>query len=268
MKSELSFAGKMLMYHVMTLVIGLLVLWQIPVLWLQCVLNALLIAGYGWLLFNEGGMRGEAACTASATLGRMAEEGRAPDPALAAQAFNKRTPWLGYALGVLPLVLLTAVNLIVEPMYPPVVVPPASDAEIAAQIEAQLAAEQTAMPELPAETAQPQAAASETAPPAPDQTAAEPVDFGEINVVAVVTRLVFAMYVALITLLSQHPHALNLLFLLLAALVPLAMPIGYLQGPRLRQKKLEMIELGKKRKLKKLKVNQPKKGPRPPKMEV
>ena len=58
---------------------------------------------------------------------------------------------------------------------------------------------------------------------------------------------------------------LNALFFLFALPVPLFQSIGYLLGPKLRAKKLHDIALGKKRKMRNLKVN---KKPRTPKAEV
>ena len=53
-----------------------------------------------------------------------------------------------------------------------------------------------------------------------------------------------------------------------AVVSALPTPIGYLCGPALRKKKLMDIEKGKKRKMKRLKVNRKPRKPSPPKMEV
>ncbi len=58
-------------------------------------------------------------------------------------------------------------------------------------------------------------------------------------------------------------------FVLISPLFPLAMLIGYMRGPQLRVKKLELIKKGSKRKLRQAKMReQQKRGPKPPKAEV
>lgn len=92
---------------------------------------------------------------------------------------------------------------------------------------------------------------------------------GTDNWLGVITRIVFSPYLPLTVIFQANRAMLYAMYIPCALIVPLAMPIGYMQGPRLRQKKLVMIEHGKKRKMRNLKVNKRRNnGPKPPKMEV
>ena len=93
-----------------------------------------------------------------------------------------------------------------------------------------------------------------------DETALQPINW--VNVGA---RVVFMPYVFSYGLVSNA--TLNLLFLLYGFPMPVAAFVGYMMGPKLRQKKLKDIALGKKRKMRNLKVNRQRK-PRGPKAEV
>ena len=86
-----------------------------------------------------------------------------------------------------------------------------------------------------------------------------------VNWVNIAARLVYMPYVFSYSMVSQS--ALNWLFLLYAFPLPAAAFAGYMSGPALRQKKLKDIALGKKRKMRNLKVHRERR-PRGPKAEV
>lgn len=262
MKSGLSMAWRMIGYHLVMLVISLLFLWMMGEnYWLQLVLNAALLVGYGFLLYNDGGANGEKAATLSVALDRQREEGRGIDPKIQAQAFSKKTAVVGYIFGVLPLLLIALVNLAVEPLYP-AFVPAPRETEIVDEAEQTPDAMPTLAPEAAGETS------IDQTEPAPAEEEAEPIDWSQFNWVNVIARIAFAPYIFAYTPLENNVHTLYLLFMLFALAIPVLEPIGYLQGPRLRQKKLVMIEKGKKKKMRNLRVNKKPRTPKKPKMEV
>ena len=81
----------------------------------------------------------------------------------------------------------------------------------------------------------------------------------------IVARLVYMPFVTTYSYVNNG--TLNVLFMLYAFIAPLTAFCGYMLGPKLRQKKLHDIALGKKRKARNLKVNK-QRTPRGPKAEV
>ena len=90
----------------------------------------------------------------------------------------------------------------------------------------------------------------------------------QLNPYEITARIVFSPYQPLYALQDGHIDLLNWLLLICPLILPLVMPFSYLQGPKLRQKKLEMIAKGVKRKRKNLKVNKKPRQPKPPKMQI
>lgn len=245
-KQGLKLGGRALSTYILGMVLCLLLCASIggEWYWAQVLLNLALLAGMGLLMFNDGGYRGERACTMTATVERMNSEGKQPSSDMLGGQFDKRVAVVGFLVCALPLLIVAGVNLIAEPYYPPVIVEETDLTleEQAEQYEALSDEEKAAL--------QAEAEATPT------------------NWPNVVTRVVFMPFVSVFRPFGQNPHGLNLLFVLLAMLASLPAPIGYLCGPMLRRKKLIDIEKGKKRKLRKLKVHQKPKEPRKPKMEV
>ena len=260
MKPALRIGGQMIIYYFIMILMGFLFLMPVSqTYWLLCVLSGLLLVAYGWMLYSDGASRGERAATLSVQIARQREEGRVVDPKTVADGYSPKTAWTGYVIGIALFVLVAIANIVAEPFYPPYV--PATPEELAALEQAtQMAEIETIMPEL-ADEIKAQEPAAEQAPVTED----EPSRINPFNVVA---RLVFLPYQAAYKPLDYQPKLLNWLMLLFAVAVPLIEPIGYLQGPRLRIKKLEMIEKGKKRKMRNLKVNKQPRKRQPPKMEV
>lgn len=198
--------------------------------WAQIALNVLLLLAMVYVMYVDGGARGERAATLSATLKRMRESGQPIDPALSARRFMRGVALIAYLTAAVPLMLVAAANLIAEPFYPPVI------------------------------TTEP------VAPDAPDETMpeaeTEPTVINPYNLTA---RVIFLPALSMYRSFADNPHGLNLMFLAMALLSPLAEPLGYLSGPRWRRKKLEAIKAGKRKKQRNLKVNRPAKptGPKP-----
>ena len=212
--------------------------------WAQVVLNLAMLAGMGFMMFSDGGYRGERACTMTATVDRLEGEGRQPSADMLAGRFAPKAAVVAFLTCALPLLLVAGVNLAVEPYYPPVIMEESSlTMEELSEQYAQMSEEELAA--LKAEA-----------------------DATPTNWVNVAARAVYMPFVFAYRPFGDNPHGLNLLFLAFSLRSALPEPAGYLCGPRLRKKKLMDIEKGKKRKLKKLKVNPKPREPKKPKMEV
>lgn len=263
MKPAFGMGRTMWLYHIVVMLLSLLFVSMLgDAFWLQALLNCVLLFGYGYMLFSDGCVRGERAATLSVQLDNQRTEGRPIAPEQEALTFRKKTAYIGYAIGVLPLLIIALLNLGAEPFYPEF--KPATDEEIAL-IEQQLnqASSSMLMPELEEGAVPEKAEPTAETVPAAEATSAEPV-----NWFSIVARVAFSPYLFTYTPLMNQPHLLYLLFVAFALAIPVAEPIGYLQGPRLRQKKLEMIQKGKRKKMRNLKVNNKPNTPKKPKMEV
>lgn len=201
----------------------------------QLVLGALLLVGFGALLFNEGGYNGEKACTLGALLDRQVKEGRKVDAQQYSETWSIKNGVRSLIVMVLPFLLLATVNAVVYPLYPEVPV-----------VEEQ------------------EATGSGTGFLVDDMTEPEEIETTPTNWVQVVTRVVFAPFASLFTLVSND--TLNALFFPLGLILPVCDFAGYLCGPRLRARKLKDIARGKRRKMRKMKRER--EANRAPKAEV
>ena len=241
---------RVLMYYGLMLLISLLFLSSMTG-WVLYVLNALLAAGFIAIVFNDGGYEGEKAATMRAMVEKQREEGHVIDPVWVKQSFDKKHVAGILLVSALPLFLIAAANLACEPLYPEI--PMVSAADVAEDMEepdAEFAYDEGAFPEADIDIAD--AAEEEQTSPA-------------IGLM-VVTRALFMPFVALYSLVRAH--VLYILFLPLSFVLPMASVVGYLQGPKLRVKKLKDIERGKKRKLRNMRANKKPKEPRQIKPEV
>ncbi len=231
MKVSFSYAMKTWGIYLVLVLIAVLFLAGTSGSALMMALNVVLVAGFALLAFNDGAYNGEKACTLEASIEKQLKEGRVVDERTRQYTFSRKTGVVMFAICLAPFLLLSVLNLAVAPLYP---------ANETAEVEE-----------------------VEREPFTYDYEAAENPDRGSVNVVNVVARVVFMPYVFTYNLVSAS--VLNLLFLLYSFVIPSAAFVGYMMGPRLRMKKLHDIALGKKRKMRNLKVN---KGPRRPKAEV
>ncbi len=232
MKISFTYALKTWGIHVGMVLLAVLFLMGSSGSVIMTILNILVLAGFLLLAFNEGAYNGEKACTLEVSLEKQLKEGRVVDEKLKSQVFSRKTGVIMLLICLLPFLLVSAVNLAVEPLYPAV-----------EQVEEEVEREAFTY----------------------DYEAAENAAGQPVNWVNVVARVMFMPYVFSYSLVS--PHTLNLLFLLYSFPLPVAAFAGYMTGPRLRQKKLRDIALGKKRKMRNLKVHRDRK-PRGPKAVV
>ena len=263
MKQGLKLAGRALATYFLMLILSLLILpgiggdWY----WAQIVLNVLMLGVMALLMYADGGTQGEHAATISATAERMRAEGR-PVEDLKAKCFTRRAALVCYLVILTPFLLVACVNLIAEPYYPPVIIEQ-SDYDLDAALDAPMQTEVQIDPktdiQAEGQIAIPQGAENSTETSEAEQS---------INPFNVAARAVFMTTLSIYSLLGQNPHGLNLLFILFALLIPLPETLGYLAGPKLRQKKLIAIEKGKRRKMRNLKMNKRQPKPREPKHEV
>lgn len=270
MKQGMKFGVQMIGYYATLMILCLLFLAFMggTTFWLQAILNIALLAGFAMIMLNTGGYRGEKAASLSATLEKRRADGHSVDPQQEQEAWSKKTALVGYLTATLPFLLLAVVNLLYYPLY-------------AARLET--------LPPMPAQEEESvldeaeRARLSELTDPAlvdpqndPGLVPVDVADPGEVtqfapeytNWVSTVTRVAFMPYVSLISLLNDNPYLLYALFIPLSLVMPLFGTIGYLMGPRLREKKLKDIEKGTKRKKRNLKVNKKPRQPREPKHEV
>ena len=218
-------------YHVLMVLIGLLFLSGMPGSKIALILDIVLLVGVWGMVLNDGAYNGEKACTLAVSLDKQAKEGRRVDEKLREQVYNKKVAAWILIFGMLPLLLVAGANAIAAPFYP--------------------------------ESEEPVVVEEEESFSFNYDDEGEDAELAPINGFKVAARIVFMPYVCFYDMVSNQ--TLNALFFLFALPLPLFQSIGYLMGPKLREKKLHDIALGKKRKMRNLKVN---KKPRKPKAEV
>jgi len=232
MKIGLKLAMRGWAYHILALAICLMFISGTTGTVIGIVLNALLMVAILGMSLNDGAYAGEKACTLEASLEKQAKEGRRIEEKLKAQVYDKKVAAWALIIGMLPLLLVGTVNLIAAPFYP-------ESEVVETEVEEEASFQFNYDDELTEEEMTP------------------------VNGFNIAARIVFMPYVAVYGLVSNT--VLNWLFLLFSLPIPLMQCIGYLLGPKLRNKKLRDIALGKKRKMRNLKVH---KKPRQPKAEV
>lgn len=253
MKAGVKFGGRMLGYYTTLTVLSVLFLSMIQenMYWLQVILNVAILAGFAVLLLNDGGYNGEKACSLTVSLERRRAEGHAVPPESERDTWKPKVAVIALLTAALPLLLLSVANLVYEPVY---------DRQVS-EYEAQYGLIADLYPQ---ETVQEGENAQEPAPAILPEGQPNP----PTNWVMVVTRLCFMPFIALYPLFADAPSTLHMLFVPLSFLMPAFGAVGYLMGPKLRQKKLDDIAKGVKRKKRNLKVNKKPKGPHEPKREV
>jgi hypothetical protein len=280
MREGIMFGLRTLGKYIVLFLLSLMFLGMIPPtqLWLQALLNAVFLAGFALLAWNEAGAVGERAETLRVTLESRRAEGLKVDSLAEAKTYRPATAVVGFFAAALPLVVIALLNLASLPSHPESLDP----ANFTIPIEEQQAADTAALPEAtPADaTVMPEATpaadatvmleatpaadavVSTDATPAPDavseQAAAIPVN--PFNTVA---RLAFSPFIALYGLLANNLTALYLLMIPLSFFLPAFALAGYLRGPKLREKKLEAIKKGIRAKKRKERRERKNMGPKP-----
>lgn len=228
-----------LYYGAVVLLCALFLMWFTDWLWLQATLSILLYAGFCMMAYNEGGWSGERACTVEKTISKRIAEGKGVAPEMEKQRFNKKHAVVCFLIVSIPLCALATANLIASPNYPAIDI-----AEEGAQSDDPFSYD-----------------ASQTGAEAP----VEPM--GSL-LLRVITRFVFLPLIALYSVLQNNQTLLYIVFIPFSFIMPACTAIGYLNGPKIRDKKLLDIARGKHRKQRGLLVNRNQRGPKQPKPEV
>jgi len=231
MKMGLKLATQVWSYYLLALLIGVVFISGLGGAWYGLLINGLFVLGMMLTSFSIGAYHGEKACTMGVTLEKQVKEGRRIEEALKGQVFSRKVAAWILIFSSLPFLLVSTVNAIVAPFYPEITVEDMQDQETTGSFEFQY-----------------------------DDNDAEETQINPVNIVA---RMVFMPFVSIYTVVNGS--VLNALFFLFSLLMPGSAAVGYLCGPKLRAKKLHDIALGKKRKMRNLKVH---KKPRQPKAEV
>ncbi len=243
------------MYLANALLCGLFVLW-FSWTWLQTLLAIALLVGFGMMCYNEGGWNGERDCTLERTAQKRIAEGKSVDEEMKSHTFNKKHALVCFLASSIPLFLLATVNLIASPNYP---VP-----ERPAVVEQQAEEENVDPFAYNAEEVQQRAEQAEVVSQEPSWQ----------FTLRLITRIMFIPLLPLYTLLAYQPVILYAIFVPFAFVLPACTAIGYLRGPKIREKKIEEIARGKVRKKRGLLVggiptqNQAARVPKQPKPKV
>jgi hypothetical protein len=219
-KQGFKFAVHVWGYHLIAALIGILFISTMSGV-LGIIVNSLLIAGVVGIALNEGSYQGEKAATAAATIEKQEKEGRRVSELQKKAVFKRSVAVWAIILGCLPFLLLSGVNMIDAQKAP--VTAEQQDTEIVLNYEGEAVA--SGLSTTPVNTA---------------------------------ARMVFSSYIAFYALVDAG--TLNVLFFVFSLPVGLAMGIGYLFGPRMRNRKLYDIAKGKKRKQRNLKVHKKSRG--------
>ena len=233
-----------LMYLANAMMCGLFLLWFSDWTVVQALISAALLAGFCMMCYSEGGWNGERDCTLERSAQKRLQEGKQIDEEMKKQFFDKKRALVCFLAGSIPLCLLATANLIASPAYPPVVVEEAqteqSDDPFYFNNDAYV------------------------------ETQQEQVD-DPFFALRIITRVCFLPLLPLYTILERNQTLLYALFIPFSFVMPACTAIGYLQGPKIREKKIEEIARGKVRKKRGLLVGAGgtrERGPRTPKPKV
>ena len=238
MKLGFKYATQVWGYHIAAMLIGFFFIGNMSGSVFGMIVNAILVLGMIAMVLNNGAYLGEKACTLAASLEKQQAEGRKIDESLKTQVFDRKIAAWILIFGMLPFLLISTLNAVSQPFY--------QTGEVVQQ-------------SAPVEKE------SFSFDYGTDEEE-EAVVQGTVNPFNLVARMTFMPYVTVYSLVNNK--ALNALFFLFSLLLPAAAAIGYLAGPAMRKKKLHDIALGKKRKMRGLKVNKKPKAPKAPKAEV
>ncbi len=200
-------------------------------------------AVYIFMMYADGAERGERACTLSATVLKLESEGKSIDEKMKKQMFEKKKAVSTFLISSLPLFILAVVNFIF--------------AENGAIHENYLGTitRIVFMPcawvtriftELVGWNIEGTMEISKNLFAAVEYSGIDFSKIAEMNVFGGDLAIAFN---------AHYITYLRLLFIPLSMVPAFAMMVGYLQGPKFREKKLKEIEEGSRKKRKKLKVN-------------
>lgn len=228
-KESWSFAGRVWLYYLFSVVIGVFMLLPIDPGVLHTILSISLVVGVMALCFNDGGYRGDRACTMGATIERLLKDGRNVDPDMYNKVWNKKVAALMLVFTVIPLMLVAGLNLIfTEP----------NDDLVTTAVE------------------EPEEVFDDSYYVVNNEEGATIAPF------RVATAILFSPFAFAFSIEESTRFYLYFLF---ALPVPLSAFAGYMMGPKLHERKIKDMMKGKRKKMKNLKVNR---QPKPPKAEV
>ncbi len=220
-------------------------------------LGAVIFITFIIMQYGDGCDRGERACTLTSTMERLTSEGKQPDAHMLAQSYKPKRAVVALLWSSVPLALLALANLILAD--------PNSVAESLLGFITRIAFLPAAWLSRLMTTL---VGADYTGAMTAGASVVSTMDIqGGIDIIAAangvkgVSEYCFAYDLHYLTWL-------RVLFIPIAFASPVAMMIGYLQGPKLRLKKLAEIEKGTRRKRKKLKVFGKPKQPKSQRPEV
>lgn len=195
------------------------------------------------MMYAEGADRGERACTLSATVSKLESDGKTIDESMKKQMFDKKKAVSAFIIASLPLFLLALINVILAE---------------SGSISENFLGTVTRIVFLPCAwvTRIFNELVGWNIDGVLDLSKAifSTVDYSGINFVKAAAASNTSMQ--LVTAFNAHYITiLRLLFIPFSFFPALSMMIGYLRGPKLREKKLKEIEEGSRKKRKKLKVN-------------
>ncbi len=249
--------GKYLVLFLLSLMFLGMISWD--QLWLQVLLNAVFLAGFALLTFNEAGAIGERAETLRVTMENRRAEGGKVDPVAEAKSYRPAIAVTGFVVAALPLLLIALVNLASLPANPQSL-DPANFQQISTPVP-----EATPLPgesAMPGETLAPEATALPEATVAPEAATPEIAEAAG-NPFNTAARLAFSPFIALYGLLNNNLMLLYLLMIPLSFFLPAFALAGYLQGPKLRSQKLDAIKKGIRAKKRKERRARKSSGPKP-----
>lgn len=210
--------------------------------WLGSLLGATVYIAFLVMQYADGADRGERACTMTATVQRLEANGKQADDRMKKQVYAPANAVRAFLISALPLAALAVVNLLLAD--------PNAVGETALGAVTRIVFFPVAwLTRLLTSMVGVDYAGAETAA----TTVFGALNRGSIDFAGLVGKLSDLQTYAVAYDLS-YLTTMRELFIPAAFLAPLAMMLGYLQGPRMHKKKMDDIAKGSRRKKKKLKV--------------
>lgn len=210
--------------------------------WLGCLLGAAVYFAFLVMQYADGADRGERACTMTATIQRLEAEGKQADDRMKKQVYAPVNAVKAFLITALPLAALAVVNLLLAD-------PNAVGETVIGAVTRIVFFPVAWLTRLLAGMVGVDYAGAEAAA----TTVFGALNRGGIDFAGLVGKLSEVQTYAVAYDLS-YLTTMRILYIPAAFLSPLAMMIGYMQGPRMHKKKMDDIAKGSRRKKKKLKV--------------
>ena len=207
------------------------------------IMSLAVYAIYIFMMYADGAERGERACTLSATVSKLECEGKQVDEKLKKQQFEKAKALKAFIISALPFFLLAVCNVI---FAAPGAIYENFLGTITRIVFLPCAWATRIFTELVGWDIEGALELSNQLFAAVEYSG---INFSKIAEISSGSKQLIHAYNA------HYITILRLAFIPLSVIPPFAMMIGYLRGPKFREKKLKDIEEGSRKKRKKLKVN-------------